>query len=149
MPINGLSDERRLPRVGKIHLGIKKLSSRNTEYPSAVDYFVVKEDDSTPAAAAEAFHKVYGDQPRELDIVFPETGLPFDRSLELVFSQFYKQYGKGTGLKCKGDGATASRMQVDEKTGEITRQRIQCLTPENCQLVKRMSDGSGGTKYDC
>ena len=39
-PIAGLTDKPRMPRQGKIRLGIKKMSASGKEYPSAVDYFV-------------------------------------------------------------------------------------------------------------
>ena len=55
--IEGLSDRFRLPRMGKIRLGIKKKSEKSgKEYPSAVDYFVCP-----PEVIA-----VYGDNPRDL-----------------------------------------------------------------------------------
>ena len=41
-PIKGLTESRRLPRLGKIHLGIKKQSAKSGAwYPSATNYFVV------------------------------------------------------------------------------------------------------------
>lgn len=100
-PIKGLTDRRRLPRVGKIRLGLRATTARGAEYPKAVDYFVVKEDDSTPAQAAEAFHEVYGDEPRDLDVVFPsdDPGQWADANL--------KMYGASWGLLCRGDGETA------------------------------------------
>ena len=39
--IKELSDVRRLPRLGKIHLGVKAKNEKGVEYPKAVDYFVV------------------------------------------------------------------------------------------------------------
>jgi len=38
--IKGLSSIRRLPRLGKIRLGIKKVTAKGKEYPSETDYFV-------------------------------------------------------------------------------------------------------------
>lgn len=115
MPIKGISDRRRLVRVGKIRLGVKKKSAKGAEYPSAVDYFVCKEDASTPAESAAAFKEVYGacecadptkhqdgcSRPRELDIVFPvdDPGLFADPN--------FKMYGASWGLICRGDGETA------------------------------------------
>lgn len=115
MPIKGLSDKHRMPRVGKIRLGIKKPNQSGFEYPQAIDFFLVKADDSTPADMAAAFHKVYDEKPRELDILFPVN------NREEFFPQWLKKYGK-SGLLCRGDGETAGR--VDTNTGEI--EEIDC-----------------------
>ena len=123
MPISGISDIRRLPRLGKIRLGVKAVSQKGNEYPRAVDYFVVNEDESTPAASAAAFHQVYGDKPRCLDIMFPVA----DR--DIFFPQWYKAYGSGTGKVCQGDGVRATR--VNTETGEMIE--IDC-DPDECPL---------------
>lgn len=101
--IKGVSDALRLPRVGKIHLGIKKTNGNGKEYPVQTDYFVVAPSDTTPEAAATTFKAVYGDQPKELDIMFPLN----DR--EDFFPQAYKRYS-GAGLMCKGNGLRAIEM---------------------------------------
>jgi len=101
MPIHGLSDQRRLPRLGKIRLGIKVRGARG-EYPKAVDYFVCPEE----------VRRVYGQEPRELDILFPVED-------DGIFAQqFYRCYGLTYGLLCQGDGITARR-KVDLTTGGI------------------------------
>lgn len=102
MPINGISNVRRLPREGKIRLG-KKVKKGNTEYPVQTPYFIIED---------ERLQAIYGSEPTELDIMFPVN------DPEIVFPQYYKNYGK-TGLKCKGDGRTAMYMdhgQLIEKT---------------------------------
>ncbi len=149
MPIKGLSEERRLPRAGKIRLGIKKESAKGNLYPSATDYFVVNPDKSTSAAAAAAFKAAYGDAPKSLDILLPNVADDLEALKEVLFPQYYKQYGSGTGLKCKGDGEKAERVELDQATGLMGRKQIVCPGPELCPLVKKMSDGSGGMKFDC
>lgn len=104
--IKGLSQVRRLPRLGIIRLGIKAKSAKGTEYPKAVDYFVCPDE----------VKKIYGEKPKELDIILPLE------DLENIFPQFYKMYGHSTGLKCKGDGEIASR--VNDK-GEF--EEMECL----------------------
>lgn len=104
--IKGLSEIRRLPRLGVIRLGIKKKSAKGTEYPAAVDYFVIPDE----------VKKVYGEKPKELDIILPLE------NLEDIFPQFYKMYGHSTGLKCKGDGEVAN--QINDK-GEF--EEVECL----------------------
>jgi len=112
MPIIGLSEKRRLPRLGKIHLGVKDVNAKGVEYPKAVDYFVVPEE------VAE----VYGEKPTELDIVIP-TEDP-----AIFFPQFYKQYSNKRGLVCKGDGSTANRVGEDGEMIEIT------CNPDTCEF---------------
>lgn len=104
MPIKGLSEVRRLPRQGKIRLGIKKISDKGKEYPAEVDYFIL--DPSSPIESEREkllseFAALYGDQPKSIKIMFPVA------SPEVYFPQFYKRYGSSTALKCKGDGQTA------------------------------------------
>ena len=59
-PIDGISEVIRLPRLGKIRLGIKK-DAEGTTYPEPTDYFVCPEE----------VKKVFGEKPRELRIMFP------------------------------------------------------------------------------
>jgi hypothetical protein len=102
MPIKGLSENRRLPRLGKIHLGVKVKNDKGVEYPKAVDYFV-----SPPEVQA-----VFGEKPKELRILIPVE------DEEKWCSQYYRCYSKTRGLICKGDGETAIRM-VNSETGEL------------------------------
>lgn len=108
--IKGLSEVRRLPRLGKIRLGVrvprpKTKDCRHPEgqycfrcsFPKEVSYFVL------PPEARE----IYGPEPTEIDIMFPVD----DPSV--VFPQAYKWYGADQGLKCKGDGETAIRRLAD------------------------------------
>uniref|UniRef100_A0A6M3J551 Uncharacterized protein n=1 Tax=viral metagenome TaxID=1070528 RepID=A0A6M3J551_9ZZZZ len=98
-PIKGLSDKRRLPRLGKIHLGIKHPEKG---YPMKTDYFVCP-----PEVQA-----VFGEKPKELRISIPVE------DEEKWCSQYYRCYSKTRGLICKGDGEVALRM-VDTKTGAM------------------------------
>ncbi len=105
MPITGLSDIRRFPRAGKIRLGEKRVNQKGNEYPAKVDYFVYPEE------YAEVLTELFGEKCRELTIMFPVD----DR--DKIAPQFYKRYGAGSGLICKGDGETATF--IDKETGEI------------------------------
>ncbi|MBA7623789.1 hypothetical protein ES703_31188 [subsurface metagenome] len=100
-PIDKISDIRRLPRLGKVRLGIKKEGQRGS-YPQAVDYFVCPEE----------VKSVHGDTPRELPVMFPSD------DLELVAPQWYKCYSYSQGLICKGDGKHCKR-KVDTNTGDF------------------------------
>lgn len=97
--VAGLTDHPRLPRLGKIHLGVKKLSGRGNEYPSATDYFVVP----------KVIQDVYGEKPRELDVVFPTD------DIGRVAGVSWKNYSAARGKVCWGDGTKAVRMIDLEK----------------------------------
>jgi len=101
-PIKGLSENRRLIRIGKIHLGIKVKNPKGVEYPKATDYFVCP-----PEVQA-----VYGEQPDRLDVIIPVE------DDEMWCSQYYRQYSRTRGLVCKGDGETCMR-KIDRQTGDI------------------------------
>jgi len=121
MPIKGISDQLRLPRLGKIRLGIMVKDGREP-YPQPVDYFV----------CPEPVQKVFGEKPRELNVMFPSE------DEEKWASQFYRCYSRSRGLVCKGDGQTASAL-VDKHTGHLAYKyshrteikEIDC-NPERC-----------------
>lgn len=114
MPIKDLSNRGRVPRLGKIRLGIK-IPGEKSEYPKAVDYFVCPEE----------VRAVYGEKPKQLKVAFHSD------NLEEIFPQYYKRYGSGTGLVCKGDGETAMTLVLGKKQ----MQEIQCLGRE-CDFYK-------------
>lgn len=108
--IRGLSEQRRLPRLGKIRLGIKKVAASGAEYPAEVDYFVCPPEvqgamypDGTP----------YGEKPKKLRIMFPVS------NREAVFPQALKRYGRSQGLLCRGDGNVAFEAQADGTLKQI------------------------------
>jgi len=110
MPIKGLSEQRRLPRLGKIRLGIKKRNKNGVEYPSSTDYLVCP-----PEVQA-----VYGEKPKQLDVIIPVE------DEEIWANQYYRQYSRSRGLICKGDGITCRRM-VDTQTGAIAGRETQSI----------------------
>lgn len=98
-----LPESGRLPRVGKLRLGIKKdgsSSGRAVSFPSATDYFVVNEDGATSRQAADSFHEIYGPEPRELDVTLPGAAVGD------VLEGAWRSYGTGGLLKrrCSGPG---------------------------------------------
>lgn len=96
--IKDISDRRRLPRLGKIRLGVKMISKKTgKEYPKETDYFVCPEE----------VRKIYGDQPKELDVMFPLN------EVEAIFPQRYVWYGQSRGVKCIGDGEKAQRADIE------------------------------------
>lgn len=114
MAIKGLSEARRLPRLGKIRLGKKEKTKAGVEYPKEVDYFIL--DPQTPSKEEnqkilDIFHRKYGEEPKQIPIMFP-IGDP-----DVIFSQFYKRYGSSTSLKCQGNGEEAKCMHKDFADG--------------------------------
>jgi len=102
--IRGISERRRLPRLGKIRLGIKATSKGGKEYPKEVPYFVIPPETDQRYPQIKQF---FGEQPTEIDIMFPLN----DR--EIIFPQALKFYGSGKGLKCKGDKEKAVRFDPE------------------------------------
>lgn len=97
----------RPPRLGRIRLGIKKVSASGAEYPAEVPYFVL------PPELADRFPK----EPTELDVM-----LPFD-DLDQVLATEYVRYqgsgGKGGGiltLRCDGERFLSIPRNVKEPT---------------------------------
>ena len=125
MPIEGLSDIVRIPRLGKIHLGVKVKSKdkKDVQYPKATDYFVVPDE----------VKAVYGEKPTELQIMFPVD------DPELFAQQWLRAYSMTQGLICIGNGVDARR-KMDVATGAIadheTKQwewREMSCDPQECQ----------------
>jgi len=107
--IEGLTDRVRLPRLGKIRLGVKVDVGTANEHPRDLDYFVVPE---------EVAKILNDDKPRELRIMFP-----IDDQAE-IFPQALKRYGSNAGLKCSGNGARAKEM--DPLTGQLQGKDCPC-----------------------
>ena len=107
MPIRGLSERRRLPRAGKVRLGVMVEEPGKRPHPKATDYFVV-----SPEVA-----KVYGDRPKALTVLFPVD------DAEVLFPQSLKAYRKSGGLWCAGDGETAKRWS---DAGELVERPCPC-----------------------
>lgn len=118
MPIKNLSEETRMPRLGKIHLGIRVPVLKDGQpvirdgkpvmRPEKVEYFVLDKLNSGYQKIVDLF----GPQPKELRILIPVE------DEELWATQYYKMYDMTRGLICRGDGENASRM-IDVKTGNL------------------------------
>src|SRR3989304_4359430 len=90
-PIKGISEIVRLPRLGKIRLGIKKEGDDGSPYPVPTDYFVCPDE----------VKEIFGDKPKELRIMFPTE------NSEQWASQYLRCYSTSNELICRGDGETA------------------------------------------
>ncbi len=113
MPIEGLSQRRRIPRLGKIKLGTKD----GRGIPSKADHFVCP-----PEVQA-----VFGEKPIKLDIMIPLE------DEELWASQWYRAYSNVRGLLCKGDGKACMRI-VNADTGKMADKDAKegKMTPLTC-----------------
>jgi hypothetical protein len=120
MPIQGLTGKHRLPRLGKIHLGIKKKNAKGVEYPSAVDYFVCPPE----------VQEIFGEKPKELRILIPVE------DEDRWAGQYYRCYSRTRGLICKGDGINATRM-VDSETGAIADSNSKKIVMKDMQCQGR------------
>lgn len=98
--INGLSERRRLPRLGVIRGGIKKKSAKTgKEYPVETPHFVCPDE----------VRMIFGDEPTELRIMFPIN------EIDAIFPQSLKWYGSSKGLKCHGDMKMAFRFSEEKQ----------------------------------
>ncbi len=156
MPIDGLTDANKLPRLGKIRLG-EMVQGGRRPFPRAADHFVV------PQAVAD----VFGDTPTTLSPVFFPDADP-----DKFASTFYRYYTTSYDLTCRGDGETASRM-IDlqassikgepvmasaQTTGKTERQPVPCPCPlldsgqcrpiMNLQIVLPTVEGIGIWQID-
>jgi hypothetical protein len=105
MPIENLSDNVRMPRLGKFHLGFK---DPQRGFPVKTDYFVLAKDSPDYAGIIN----IIGEKPKELKVLIPSE------DIEDWAPQYYKSYELTHGLVCKGDGRAAMRM-VDVKTNAL------------------------------
>ena len=125
MPIEGVSDLVRIPRLGKIHLGIKVKSDKDkkVEYPKATDYFVVPDE-------VEA---IYGGKPTELQIMFPvEEPELFAQQWLRAYSQTQGLVCIGTGLEAHGKVDVATGAMADHETKQWEWRDLNC-DPQECQ----------------
>ena len=117
MPIKGISEVIRLPRLGKIRLGNPK-ENEGTPYPEPTDYFVCPEE----------VKKVFGEKPRKLRIMFP-TNDPAQWA-----SQYLRCYSESNRLVCRGNGKTAVARVIGVNDTELREK--QCI-PMNCSAYQQ------------
>jgi hypothetical protein len=122
--IKGISDIRRLPRLGCIRLGVKipvlkdgKPQMKNNQpvvRPKEVDYFILDPatpDDEERGEYLSQFSHLFGYEPKSIEIMLPVN------NPEVFFPQFYKRYGSTTDLKCYGDNEIATCMEKEFAKG--------------------------------
>jgi len=113
--IPGFSDVTRLPRLGKIRLGEKKISQGGKEYPAALDHMSLEDVPWVAEALGVATcHDDKSGKPtcKSLEVVFP-----LDEE-HIIFPQARKAY-RQSGLFCVcGDGKSATRVRVEDNKDE-------------------------------
>lgn len=141
MPITkGRSNKMHMPRVAKIHLGIKVQGQGNSEYPKQTDYFVWPKEEEYKELK-EKLIELYGEKPTVLPIMFPTN------DIEQFAPQFYRSYSRSWGLICEGTGEIITRRRIDTGTGEIANRNTNnfvwvgdnygtplVCSPGNCEL---------------
>ena len=127
MPIKGVTEVVRLPRLGKIRLGIKLENPEGTIYPSPTDYFVCPEE----------VRKIFGERPRELRVMFPT-----DEESQWA-SQYLRCYSESGSLICRGDGVIAVAKvaigtgAIVTEESEVTELREITCNPANCAYYQK------------
>lgn len=116
--INGLSNRRRYPIIGKIRLGIRVLG-KNGWNPVETPYFVVPKE----------VQQAYGEKPVELDVMFPSN------NPDLIFPQSLRWYGNSLGLKCIGNKKQAQRL--NERTFKFEPRECPCDLLERGECSER------------
>jgi len=160
--IKGLSDRRRLPRLGKVRLGFK-IKSGTTEYPAELPFFLLpaevsplygfKDADRAVARAREMgcarenvlkfIHENYSRMAEDIEIMFPVN------EIEVVMPAAYKYFGSSRGVKCQGDGEYAHRaadaiedgspVVVDGQPTDAKMIQVECP----CSLLKSDTNPKG------
>jgi hypothetical protein len=143
--IVGLSDRRRLPRLGKVRLGFK-LKKDNKEYPAELPFFFLPQEVARVYGGKVSVERAMelgttrkdvlafisanaGRMAEEIEIM-----LPVD-DIETVFPNAYKWYGSSRGTKCMGDGQTAYRYNDESKNWDTI--------PCPCEMLKTERNPKG------
>lgn len=146
--IKGLSDRRRLPRLGKIRLGFK-VQKNGKEFPAELPFFLLPDevgkqygfkDAETALQKAKDFNVTRADVLQfisqnyyrladELKVMFPIN------DAAVVFPQALKRYGSSKGIICQGDGENAIRFDG----GKECMEEISCP----CEHLKSKTNPTG------
>ena len=124
MPIKGISNQRRMRRLGKVRLGEKKINDKGKEYPSALDHFNFED--------APELLAIYGPNCKTIDVMIP------NENVDAFFPQERKCY-RTSGLFCRGDGETATRVHVGLSDGDKNAKAVpkgQPLDPAGAEFIK-------------
>jgi len=130
MPIKGLTDRRAptFPKIGDIRKGAKKTQDDRPGKDLTFFRYAPLEGEEEAAAA---FAAVYGNEPREINIL-----LPFDE-IERNFDAFMERHTAGA-LQCRGDGETCFMWRDDEGKMHHTPKQCPAESCEGCKETGRL-----------
>ena len=138
--IHGLSQDRRLPRLGAIRIGEKVAMAGGKTRPQALDHFDFGEEalrDFPAIADIYADPETGAIEPKALDVLLPSE------DIGECFPQAYMLYGAGDRLKCKGNGERAIELVCSEcgklRCGHKTAERVEHERACPCEAL----DGGG------
>jgi hypothetical protein len=134
MSIKGLTDRGlAFPEIGQIRKGAEK--NEKGYVGKDLTYFRVTFDEQE-VKAAETFLRVYGPQPREINVLFP-----FDE-IERVWDPWLEAYTAGR-MVARADGEKYI-YRVDPKTGEVLVKNGEPFTPyHEGEIVAEIINGNG------
>jgi len=157
MPIKGITEVRRITRLGKIKTGIKEKNAKGYEYPKEMEHFVlnpveeIRDKSNAIVGTRENPHiraliDLYGEKPHEFKIVFPVD------DDELICGHYLKWWSgsasKGKSiLKCKGDGEFAFYQGKERVSGldlpptEYPPGKNRICNPLVCPQAMQQPDG--------
>ncbi len=105
-PIDGVTNgPRHLPSLGRIRLGIMVENPGKNSYPKEIDHFRMDpavQDETLKQDILDAFHEQFGKEPKAIKITLPLT------DEDAVLNTWYRRYGSGEVLQCRGDGIRAT-----------------------------------------
>lgn len=124
--IKGLEQRIRIPRLGRIGLGVKKVAPTGKEHPTEVSYFVVP----------EMIAKHYGEQPIALPVRFP-----FDQPERVLHSIFYvRRQGKTKTRQCDGECFTEIGRGGQDVEGKCRKpDNIYASCPDKCRATAKLA----------
>ncbi len=126
-PIKGISEIVRLPRQGKIRLGVKEECDDGSLFPTPTDHFVCPDE----------VKQVFGEEPKELRIMFPTE------DSEQWASQYLRCYSESGSLICRGDGETAlARVETVNREAGSKDETVSKLlempcSPDRCPIYRQ------------
>lgn len=163
MPIEQLSDVRRLTRDFKIRLGGRVIKGSDNQvrdvkpgeeggYPRESEFFVM-----VPTEVPEDVMNAYGPEPRSLRMMLPFEWDATDPMTgdELVFNRYNRAYARTKGLRCKGTGysaefpgvATTSDQAWATRIAQASGQAFETINVHGNAMFSVLCQGTDCPKY--
>jgi hypothetical protein len=136
--IPGFSDQKEMPRIAKLRLGIRDKKGTDKEHPRETDHFVLDVEESVAPDAANEIRKrfsaLFGERPQILTNV---RLISADR--DESFSSAYEWWRAGK-MFCHGNGAEALRKNEGQwkEYGPCANGGCPDYGPKKCSLISRL-----------